>query len=94
MLQIQSELKDHHLWISVDEMTDTLGCTLGHVLLGRLDNKQYHAPFLVRYSFLEKSNAGTVACLVNDTWRWLFRDVDMSLAKLTDGAHYMLKAGC
>ncbi len=95
MLQIWSELKEHPPWISVVETTDTLGYTLGNLLLGRLDNKQYHTPFLVKCLFLEKSNAGTVACLVNDTLRWLFPDFDMRLAKLfvTDGAHYMLKGG-
>ncbi len=94
MLQIRSELKDHPLRISVDETTDTLGCTLGNVLLGRLDNKQYHVPFLVKCSFLEKSNTGTVACLVDNTLRWLFPDFNMSLEKLfvTDGAHYMIRA--
>ncbi len=95
MEEIRKEVDGKEVWISVDETTDLLGRAVANVLVGVLNSAEYHKPHLVRTAFLDRTDAGVIARLVNDTLRMLFPTFNDKLLKLlvTDGARYMTKAG-
>jgi len=95
MQKIKEDLFDQPIWISVDETTDKQSKEIGNVLIGKLNQEQYEAPYVVNVAVLDKTNAATIAHLVNGTVRELFPTFNNDLLKLflTDGAHYMKKAG-
>ncbi len=92
---IRTELADCPVWICVDETTDALGRTVGHVVIGSLSSEKYNQPFLTNCAFLEETNGESVARLVNDTLRWLDPNFDCKRAKIliSDAATYMLRCG-
>ena len=82
------------MWISVDKTADTQGRYVAIVLIGTLD-KEFHVPYLVAVEFLEKTNSGTIAHLVSESFRFLWPDLDSTLLKVfvSVAAAYMLEAG-
>ena len=93
--KIREDLQGAPLWIEVDETTDATGRYVGNVLLGKLDDQQYHPPYLANCAFLDKCDSGAIARLINDTLRWVSPNFDSDLARIliSDAAPYMVKAG-
>jgi len=94
MAQIRADLKDCDLWVSVDETTDQMGRTAANVLVGKLSSTKSHPPYLVECTFLEKTDSGHIAHLVNHALQ-ILGEVDPDYFKLflTDMAAYMVKCG-
>ena len=68
---------------------------MANVIVGRLDQDQFHKPFLTRVAFLETADSGTMSRLVKDTLRALDPNFDSSRFRIfvSDAAPYMCKAG-
>ena len=86
---------DKPIWVGVDETTDAMARYVANVLIGRLDNEKYHAPYLANVVFLEKTNSATISHLVNSTLKFLWPNFDADLLKLllSDATAFMLKSG-
>lgn len=93
--EIKRDLGDSSLWFGTDETTDSQGRYVVNVIAGKMDPTQYHSPYLVECSFVEKADAATVARLVMDTLRFINPNFHASQFKLfvSDAAPYMIRAG-
>ena len=95
MEKMKEELTGHPLWIGGDETTDICGRFVLHIMLGKLQMSEFSAPYLVECTFLERTNAETVARAMMAILNKLWPNFDTSLVKLlmSDGVSYMLKCG-
>ena len=80
--EIRKDLEDSPLWMGVDETTDAQGRYVANVIAGRLNAVEYHPPFIVECTFLEKTNAATIARVVMDNLRFINPNFDANQFKL------------
>ncbi|KAF2887768.1 hypothetical protein ILUMI_18405, partial [Ignelater luminosus] len=95
MKRIALELRGKYFYIVVDETTDSRGCYIANLLIGRLNLNSSTKPFLVASQELEKTNHTTVARFINDNLKRLFGEYhleDKLLLMTSDAAPYMVKA--
>ncbi len=70
------------------------GHSVGNILIRKLDEQKYHAPYLVNCAFLDKCDSSVSARLINDTLKLIPNlDPDKARVLLSDAAPYMVKAG-
>ena len=93
--EIRRDLENSPLWLGTDETTDSQGRYVVNVVAGKLDAVEYHSPYLVECTFLEKTDAATIARVVMDTLRFINPNFDADQFKLflSDAAPYMIRAG-
>ena len=77
------------MWLFVDESTDLLGGAVANVLMGVLDNEEYHKPYLIQTTILERTDSGTIARFINETLKLVFPKFNEKLLKplVTDRAN-------
>ena len=66
MNRIRESIGEKCYWISVDETTDIKGRFVANLLIGKLDGKAWHAPFLISVKFLEKVDHANIARFVDE----------------------------
>lgn len=93
---IKNSVKNHFLWISIDETTDATGRYVANVIIGILDSEELNAKrkYLLNTAVLHKANHSTIARLFNDSIKILGEsfDKDLILLFISDAAPYMVKA--
>lgn len=93
--RIRDEVGVSHIWLAVDETTDTLGRYVANLVVGKLDPDSPSRSFLISSKVLEKTNHSTVARFVNDGLKVLWPEsvpAEKVLVMCSDAAAYMLKA--
>ena len=93
---IKVKLIDQHLFISMDESTDSVGRPICIVLAGPLDGEYLGRPYLIDLINLGSTNNRTVQQCVNSALFKLFgAELDYEKINLfvTDAAPYCVKAG-
>ena len=80
--EIRRDLENSPLWLGTDETTDSQGRYVVNVVAGKLDAVEYHSPYLVECTFLEKTDAATIARVVMDTLRSINPNFDADQFKL------------
>jgi hypothetical protein len=95
MGSIKETLSEGSLWVSADCARDSMGSEVANVIVGKLDSKKFHPPFLVKVAFLETADSATMARVINDTFREIDPNFDGNRARilLSDAAPYMVKCG-
>lgn len=93
---IKSCVKNHFLWMSIDETTDATGRYVANVIIGILDFEELISKqkYLLNTAVLDKANHSTIARLFDDSIKILGEnfDKDSILLFITDAAPYMVKA--
>lgn len=91
IVHIKKELANKHVWVSIDETTDSSQRFVANVVMGTLDEQRKR--FLVNVVMLEKVNSFTVARLFDDSLKKMEIERDNVLLFVTDAAAYMVKTG-
>lgn len=93
---IKSCVKNHFLWVSIDETTDATGRYVANVIIGILDSEESISKqkYLLNTAVLDKANHCTIARLFEESIKSLGEnfDKDSILLFITDAAPYMMKA--
>lgn len=96
MEYIKSRIKNHFLWLSIDETTDIAGRNVANVVIGILDSdeKISKQTYLINIVNMDSVNHTSIARLFNDSIAILGPDFDRDsiLLFITDAAPYMVKA--
>lgn len=95
---ILTELNDKYIWLGVDETTNACGSKVANVTISALEEQAPSKVHLFASKILEKTNAQSIAQLVDDCLRELWGEQFetkkyLFLLFLTDGASYMKVAG-
>jgi hypothetical protein len=93
--RIRSTVGEHHIWVSIDETTDTKGRYVANTIVGTLDRSKESEIFLLNSECLEKTNASTIAQALTNALNLLWPQgvkYDRVLLLVTDAAAYMKKA--
>lgn len=95
MKATKEELKTGSMWISVDCAKDTMGREVANILVGKLDNEQFHKPILVKVAFMDTADSASTARLLNDALRMIDPNLNANRVRvlLSDAAPYMIKCG-
>ena len=94
--KIKGKLIGKYLFVSMDEVTDSLGRPMCVVLAGPLDGDFLERPYLIDMVNLGTTNNLTVQqCINSALFKLLGGDLDYEKVRLflTDGATYCVKAG-
>lgn len=93
---IRRNIKNHFVWIAIDETTDEAGRYVANVIVGIMhpDQTLSKQNFLLNTALLEKANYTTIARLFDESVKILGEnfDKDKILLFLSDAAPYMTKA--
>lgn len=95
LCRIRSDIGDSHIWLSVDETTDSMGRYIAHLIVGKLNSDTPSKAHLICSRQLIKTNSETVAQFVNNSLKVLFPnslDENKILLIYTDAAAYMIAA--
>ncbi|KAL1463851.1 hypothetical protein WDU94_015551 [Cyamophila willieti] len=94
---IQKDIGNSRIWISIDEATDSLGRYIANVIVGKLDGNKAQKGHLIHVAQLDKTNGDTIVQTVQEALRILWQGapntVDRFLLLVTDSVAYMLSAG-
>lgn len=96
--EVRTELREKHLWLSVDETTDACGRKWVHVIAGTLEKDRPSPSRLIASKEIEEATADVIVAAVNsalhDLWGEQYDNQGKKfLLFLTDAAAYMKKAG-
>jgi len=94
MNNIRSSVRDHNVWISIEETTDCKGRYIANVIVGTLEIERPSQLFLLHSETLEKANHRMIAQLFDRAltilWPTGIRH-DKVLLFLSDATPYMIK---
>ena len=93
---IRQDIAEHHIYVAVDETTDSVGRYMVHIIVGKLDGEAVWSPHLLLCRQLSSTNSSGIARLVDAAMQLLWPDGkhnERVLLLLPDAAPYMVKAG-
>ena len=97
MNRIRGEIGNHNIWLTIDESLDCKGRSICNVIIGSLKSGENGKQFLLNsIELTETINHNSVIAIIDDTLRILWPNSshrERFLLLITDGAHYMKKAG-
>lgn len=96
LTNIQTEVFNRKIWVSIDETTDVDGRYVANVIVGVLDSEVPGKVMLVNCEHLEKTNSTTIAQLFDRTMNLIWPqgiEHNNVLLLVSDAAPYMVKAG-